>query len=139
MRRLSDMASNRHTRNEEERVLPLINVVFLLLIFFMVAGQLSASDPFKIEPPAAERGAATEQRNSLVLIGADGKLALDGKILPAGALQSALTQRFDGANDATVRVKADAQAKTGRVVAVMHLLRKAGADKIRLLTVPEGR
>ena len=38
-------------RNEDERILPLINVVFLLLIFFMLAGRLSASDPFQVEPP----------------------------------------------------------------------------------------
>ena len=31
---------------EDERILPLINVVFLLLIFFMLAGRLAVSDPF---------------------------------------------------------------------------------------------
>jgi len=38
----------------EERVLPLINVVFLLLIFFMLAGSLSVTEPFDIEPPASQ-------------------------------------------------------------------------------------
>ena len=35
----------RSGRSEDDRILPLINVVFLLLIFFMLAGKLSASDP----------------------------------------------------------------------------------------------
>ena len=38
-------------RNDEERILPLVNVVLLLLIFFMLAGRLAASDPFEIAPP----------------------------------------------------------------------------------------
>ena len=43
----------RAQRPSEENVLPLINIVFLLLIFFMIAGALSVTAPFELDPPAA--------------------------------------------------------------------------------------
>ena len=47
------MQFRRPTRkpDSEERVLPLINVVFLLLIFFMLAGRLSEAELFEVTPP----------------------------------------------------------------------------------------
>jgi len=126
-------------RNDEERILPLINVVFLLLIFFMLAGRLAASDPFEIAPPrsASEGPAATQ--DLLVLVGADGRLALDGEILEEAALEAAVAERLAANDGARVRLKADGRAEATDVVAVMELLRAAGVERLKLLTVPEGR
>ena len=90
-------------RNDEERVLPLINVVFLLLIFFMLAGKLSASDPFQVEPPRSLSEGPPTPQDSLVLVGADGRLALDGEIMEGPALKAALAARLAG--EAEVRVR----------------------------------
>jgi biopolymer transport protein ExbD len=124
-------------KSDDERILPLINVVFLLLIFFMLAGQLAATDPFDIEPPSSvsenEPGAA----DIVVLIGADGRLGLDGAILDGAGLRAALAARAsDGSRMPEVRVKADGRTPATRVVEVMELLREAGVKKLRLLTVP---
>jgi len=126
-------------RNDEERILPLINVVFLLLIFFMLAGRLAASDPFEIAPPrsASEGPAATQ--DLLVLVGADGRLALDGEVLEAATLEVAVAERLAANDGARVRLKADGRAEATDVVAVMELLRAAGVERLKLLTVPEGR
>jgi biopolymer transport protein ExbD len=67
----------RRRLDEDERILPLINVVFLLLVFFMVAGRLTAGDPFPIDPPeSASEGSPPEGR--LIAFGPNGELALDG-------------------------------------------------------------
>jgi biopolymer transport protein ExbD len=58
-------------KSDDERILPLINVVFLLLIFFMLAGKLASSDPFEIAPPRSDSAGGVESREILVLIGAD--------------------------------------------------------------------
>ena len=125
-------------RNDEERVLPLINVVFLLLIFFMLAGKLSASDPFQVEPPRSLSEGPPTPQDSLVLVGADGRLALDGEIMEGPALKAALAARLAGEAEVRVRLKADGRAEATRVVAVMELLREAGVERLKLLTVPEG-
>ena len=125
-------------KNDDERILPLINVVFLLLIFFMLAGRFSASDPFEIEPPqSASEGAATE-RDILVLVGADGQLALDGEVMDAAALGAAVAERLSADGAGRLWLKADGDADVNRVVEVMELLRDAGAERLRLLTVPGG-
>ena len=127
---------NPRPRNDEERVLPLINVVFLLLIFFMVAGRLAPSDPFPIAPPPTAHGEAAEVRDMLVLVAADGRLALDGEVLAEAALEAAVTGRLADEAATEVRLKADGGAEAVRVVEVMELLRDAGVERLRLLTVP---
>ena len=125
-------------RNDEERILPLINVVFLLLIFFMLAGRLSASDPFDVDPAQSRSEGPAESPEMLVLVGADGRLALDGDIMDEIALGTAVAKRLaDGSTAAPrIRLKADGGAQADRVVAVMELLREAGVEMLNLLTVP---
>jgi biopolymer transport protein ExbD len=42
-----------HKKNDsDDNLIPLINVVFLMLIFFMVAGQIQKSDAIKLQPPS---------------------------------------------------------------------------------------
>ena len=125
-------------RNDEERVLPLINVVFLLLIFFMLAGKLSASDPFQVQPPRSLSEGPPAPQDSLVLVGADGRLALDGVVMEGTVLKAALAERLADTAEVRVRLKADGRAEAARVVAVMELLREAGVERLKLLTVPEG-
>lgn len=129
----------RRPKNDEERVLPLINVVFLLLIFFMLAGRLAVSDPFQITPPASTSAGETGQQDMLVLVDADGRLALDGEIMSQTALREAVAARIERDGASPVRMKADGRADATGVVAVMETLREAGVDRLELLTVPENR
>lgn len=124
-------------RNDDERVLPLINVVFLLLIFFMIAGQLSATDAFRVQPAESASEGEPEAQDVLVLVAHDGRLALDGEELEAAALEAALRERVAGREDVRVRLKADGRARATEVVAVMERLRAAGVGRLHLLTVPE--
>lgn len=127
------------TANEDDRILPLINVVFLLLIFFMVVGTLSATDPFAITPPRSIHGDPGDPKDVVLMIGADGQLALDGVVLETGALTASITDRMAGASGLEVYVKADGAAEAAAVVGIMETLRAAGVERVRLLTVPAGR
>ena len=117
-------------------MLPLINVVFLLLIFFMLAGRLAAVDPFPTEPPRSASEGLTQEHDMVVHVDADGRLALDGTIMDAAELRGAVV-RYGASR--TVRLEADGRAEAVRVVAVMELLRAAGVEKLDLLTLPERR
>lgn len=124
-------------RNDEERILPLINIVFLLLIFFMVAGKLAASDPLEIKPPQSALESEAGPRELLVLLDAEGHLALDGEVMDESTLKAALQKRLSG-DEVRIRLKADGRTEATRVVALMELLQDAGAEKVKLLTVAEG-
>ena len=123
-------------KNDDERILPLINVVFLLLIFFMLAGKLAASDPFEIAPPQSASESSIGAEVLLVQVGAEGQLALEGEILTKSDLQTAVTERMSTDPNTPIQLKADAAAKATEVVAVMQLLRAAGVERLRLLTQP---
>lgn len=129
----------RRPRNDEERILPLINVVFLLLVFFMLAGRIAASDPFEVTPPRSASEGAVQTRDLLVMVSGDGRLALDGKVMSESELASSVSAHLAANEAAQVRLKADGRAAATRVVAVMESLRRAGVERLDLLTVPERR
>jgi len=110
-------------------VLPLINVVFLLLIFFMIAGRLTAGDPFRVDP-ARSTIETSAPDTPLLLLAADGRLALDGIETDRTQLLAALSV----APPEVLRLKADASADSLSVVALLATLRAAGVAEVRLLT-----
>ena len=74
--------ATREKRPVRENVVPLINVVFLLLIFFMLTATLRPPESIEVELPALAATARTEPEEwPVVLLGADGRLALDGEPL----------------------------------------------------------
>lgn len=131
-------AVGRHRqRNSDEGIIPLINVVFLLLIFFMLAGKLSQIDPFTVTPPDSASESPPDGSALTVLVGSDGRIAFDGKPVKLEELAALLTGR-DGKEAAVLRLKADQQAEADRVIEVMESLRAAGIEKLSLLTTKTG-
>ena len=123
-------------RNDDERILPLINVVFLLLIFFMVAGRLSSSDPFEISPPNSRGQAPPAAQEMMLLVGRNGELAVDGEVMSSERMRQIVAARFAEDTVTKLRLKADAGADAVLIVGIMEILRDAGVEKLQLLTVP---
>jgi len=126
----------REGASSDDRILPLVNIVFLLLIFFMVAGQLTRADPFEIAPPRSASEGAAPAGPAVVLVGADGRLALDGEVMARAALLEALRGRLGA--DGRLRLKVDGRADAAGIVDLVAALEGAGARDIRLLTTPDG-
>ncbi len=124
------------TDQSEASILPLINVVFLLLIFFMLAGSLSAVEPFAVQAPESVSEAVSEPDTLSVLLGPKGQLALDGETLDREALLQQIAERL--ADDPALRfqLKSDARVAGNRVVVLMEGLRAAGVERLYLLTLP---
>lgn len=124
----------RRRSNEDERILPLINVVFLLLIVFMLMGRLAPTDPFEVVPPQSNRGAEVERLERVILLDADGRLALDGEPIKREALLRDMSARLVETPDAQVRLKADGRVLAVDAVGLMEDLRVAGVSRLELLT-----
>ena len=125
---------SRRPRNEDERILPLTNIVFLLLIFFMLAGRLATPDPLPIEPPESEREDPARAEGVLVQMMTDDRVAIDGEVVPLAELAARVGRQGAGDDAPRVRLKADGTVAATRVVAVMQQLHDAGVDELRLLT-----
>ncbi|MDT0617118.1 biopolymer transporter ExbD [Salinisphaera sp. P385] len=122
-------------RDTEENILPLINIVFLLLIFFMVAGALHTRAPFEVEPPGTEHADGSNPDNHVLAISADGELALGGDTLERAALTARLRERE---GDTLLQVKADSGLPAAELTELLSDIRAAGIPRIRLLTVHRG-
>lgn len=120
--------------NEDERILPLINIVFLLLIFFMLAGSFSQSPPFEIDPPGSQAPEARDEPRRILHVGQDGRLALGEHELSMEQLAVALSDD-NGEPPARIWIKADAGLEANRLVALLEILRSARVESVRLLTV----
>jgi len=126
----------RRTQGLEENVLPLINIVFLLLIFFMLAGALSNAAPFELNPPTATNAPPGEPPRSGVALAADGRIAFAGETIPLEILtERARAWREDPATADPLTLRADASADSERLLAVIEALRAAGLERIRILAV----
>jgi len=129
---------DRRPDQSEERILPLINVVFLLLIFFMIAGSLSVAEPFEVAPPESRSEGAHDAEGVMILMSADGHLALDGEPLPEAALLARLEARLADGRQTPITLKADGDAPANRLVRFTHALYAVGVEKLELLARPEG-
>lgn len=111
----------------EDNMLPMINVVFLLLIFFMLAGQ--ASSDTDIQSPSSVSN--LEQTGDLVLgINQQGQLNNDAGVLTLAHIPEWLANH----PEAHIELRADADADSDRVIEVIDQLQQAGVEKIVLRT-----
>lgn len=109
----------------------MINLVFLLLVFFMVAGRVLSPDGFDIEPPQADRRPASDAP-ALLTVARDGRLAFAG--MPV--TEEALAARLDGWDGAApLGIAVDARLEAKRLVALLERLRAAGIAEVELRTL----
>jgi len=111
-------------------------VVFLLLIFFILAGKFSAIDPIEVDPPHSVSEGVIGQRELVIVMGVDGQLACDGVLMDKSTLIAALVERLKGNTTPQVWLKADGGADSTQVIRLMEVLREAGVERLKLLTIP---
>ena len=124
-------------RQAGENVIPLINVALLLLVFFLLAGRLADPLPFPADPPAARSGDPATHDRTVVLIGADGQLAIDGRPVDLDGLRGDMARRTDAEEDRRVTVRADAAVEAAIVISVLRALQSSGVGDVKLLTRSE--
>ena len=112
-----------------EPALPLINVVFLLLIFFMMAGQVAPE--YGVDAPRSEAADQREDPQLRTLV-----MHRDGTLeTPEGALsRQRLGDWFQQHPDAPLRLLADGEVPLEQLRPVLAGLRQAGADEVRVVT-----
>ena len=121
--------------DDSDNMLPLINVVFLLLIFFIMVGAFHSVDLFEVEPPESRSAEGNEEEPPLVLVGADGRLAIGERQVDELDLQLVVSDLLAEQPGAVVRIKADLRSEARRVVEVMEMLNAMGVEQVLLLTL----
>lgn len=117
-------------------VTSLIDVLFLLLIFFMISTTFLSTPAIKLELPEAKHADTVRQNPLVVFIDAEGRIFLNDEPIDVGMLPSALQTRLDENEDKAVILKADSRVSHGHVVAVMDIVKGAGARRLVVSTKP---
>ncbi len=121
-------------------ITPLIDVVFLLLIFFMVSTTFIRETQLRVELPEADGALQeTENRDVVVTISDAGSFVVEGAIVDGSStasLQAALRASVSGDTDRRVVITADAGARHEWVVRIMDAAGQLGLSKISITTRP---
>ena len=124
--------TNRPPPSEEPNVAPLIDIVFILLIFFVVTTTFARDLGVDVERPSAST--ATDQPANVVrvAVGRGGELAVDGRPTSAWRLSAEVQDRIANHTQKSVLVVADRSINAERIVEVMDACRLAGARQVAL-------
>lgn len=116
---------------------PLIDVVFLLLIFFMVSTTFDTTSELKIHLPEASQNETRKEAKPLnLMIDAKGRFFLNSRELSSqksAALMFALKQVLNGANRPIV-IQSDAESPVQSLVTAMDVVARLGLSRVSIAT-----
>lgn len=115
-------------------MVPLINIVFLLLIFFMLSSTLVTPDSLELTLPDSASGRDAESQPIVVLVAADGTLAVNNVGIAPSALAGRLAELAGEHPGAGLVIKADATARFAEIGELLRIAQAAGIERIALAT-----
>ena len=132
---------NFHSKHQSEdpniNLTPLIDVVFLLLIFFMVSTTFDTTSQLKIKLPEASENANLQPSQKLtLLIDADGKFYLNARELSnskSATLRAALERALEGTKRPIV-IQSDAASPVQSLVTAMDVVGRLGLPQVSIAT-----
>ncbi len=114
---------------------PLIDIVFLLLIFFMLTSHFVREDVLNIQLPETESGQPLDKKKSIeIVINAQEQWLYEGKILDAKNLKEILREDLSKLEGKRVRIRGDKVSDLGSAVSLLDLVREAGATGVDIVT-----
>jgi biopolymer transport protein ExbD len=111
---------------------PLIDVVFQLLIFFMLTSAFS-QPAMNIRLPQASSQDSREQERIVILIQQDGQMFLNGKSIVPNNLKKTLEPLLKSSSSKAVHIKADESTSYKYFVEAMDTARQAGATQVNVV------
>ena len=123
-----DLLPMRRRSDSDQSLIPLINIVFLLLIFFMIAGQISAFDPRDTMPPVSSSKEAINQAAINIVIDQQNQLFWNGQAIS----QQVLTTRIEHI-DGELNLTVDHRLKAKDLDAVLSVFRQHGVASLTLV------
>lgn len=111
-------------------IAPLIDMVFLLLIFFAVNASFVKEAGVEVERPAAKTAVAQEHATLFLAVTADGRIWLEKKPIDVRTVQAHVARLHAESPRAGVVILADKRAPAGVVLEVLDGVRLAGVEHV---------
>ena len=126
----------RHTHTKQEsaaesvNLTPLIDMVFILLIFFLVTASFTKESGIDVDRPTAQTAVREEQGSMIIGVSEDGEIWIDSQKIDMRAVRAHVEHLHAQNPEGTVIILADQNARTGTTVEVLDQVRLAGVECI---------
>ena len=129
------MARRRSISEEQElNITPLIDCVFLLLIFFMVTTVFRQPYSLQVELPEAGQSHEVEEKKLVASISADGRMEINRHPVTLANLAEVLRREKESTGSLTLVVRTDKETKHRYLLELLEAAKLAGIEKIPLAT-----
>ncbi|MFM7052645.1 MAG: ExbD/TolR family protein [Planctomycetota bacterium] len=113
---------------------PMLDCVFILLIFFIVTTTFVEETGVEVDKPQAASSVQLEKTSILIAITAKGEVVYGGREIGVGGVQT-LVKRMIQKEDVPVIIQADREAASGVLVRVLDEAKLAGATKVSIASL----
>ncbi len=121
----------------EINMTPMLDVVFILLIFFIATTSFVRESGVEVNRPEAQSTAALSQKSVLVAITSDNQVWIDRHQIDVRAVRRNIERLLADTPESTVIIQADKAAQTGVLISVLDQTKLAGATSIAVATSTE--
>ena len=116
-------------------ITPLVDVVFLLLLFFALTLHFSPEEAISVELPTSSSAKQQSENWKIILtVTPEGVIRLNGKDVPSESLETELASLRKIDEEQAVQVRADQEVEVGKLVAIIDAIRNAGFQYFDLMT-----
>ncbi|MEO1955995.1 MAG: biopolymer transporter ExbD [Gammaproteobacteria bacterium] len=122
---------------EDINLTPMLDVVFILLIFFIVTANFIKEPGLEVNRPDAETSSIQENAAILIAIGSTNDIWIDGRRIDVRQVKANITKLLADNPKGTVVIQADEKATADSIIAVMDQSREAGVYAISLASEPK--
>ncbi|MGC9423327.1 MULTISPECIES: ExbD/TolR family protein [Vibrio] len=128
----------RHSEESSEQanvdMTPLIDVVFILLIFFILSASFQQQNQIKVERPNSQITDSLSSVSVTVSVDEQGQIWLDNQAVEVAMLTSRIKQKVTQANNVSVVIDVDKSVNSGRLIQVIDKVRIAGVNNVAVAT-----
>ncbi|RXK04174.1 ExbD/TolR family protein [Halarcobacter bivalviorum] len=128
--------SHKHNKEETEiNLTPMLDVVFIMLIFFIVTTSFVKEAGIEVNRPSAKTSQQKTEANILIAIKNNDEIWIDKRMVDIRAVRSNIERLKASNTESSVVVQSDKDARTGVLVKVMDQVRLAGITNISVSTL----
>ncbi|PID81164.1 biopolymer transporter ExbD [bacterium DOLZORAL124_64_63] len=126
------MAMQQEEEEQEINITPMLDVVFIMLIFFIVTASFVKEAGIDVNKPQGQTAVAKEKANILIAIDSEGAIWIDRRQVDPRAVRANIERLHAENPQGTVVIQADRDARTGVLVGVMDAARLAGVYDVAI-------
>lgn len=125
----------RAARQPKLMVIPMIDIMFFLLVFFIMSTlYMVEQKTIPVHLPQARNHQVTVDKSVAIAVTADGKVLFEQEELPLSLLRRRIEAALRGDPDLVFILRSDKQTEYGKVVAVLDEMKAAGVKRMAIAT-----